>query len=83
MLGCLGFVIGAKLFQDPAVLPELVINIPHNVMGIGIEAVVKGVPAHIGTKLFIDPAHKGFTAFLAIVHVFSVSPEHVKPWQCA
>ena len=83
MLGCLGFIVWAKLFQNPAVLPELVIYIPHQVMGIGIEAVVKAVAAHVATKLFVDPPHQGFAAFLAIVHVFSVWPEHLTPRQCA
>jgi hypothetical protein len=75
VLGGFSFFIGAKLFQDPAVLSKLVINVPHNVVRIRIEPVIEAVPAHIGAKLFVDPARKRFTAFLAIHHILFVSPE--------
>ena len=83
MLGSFGFFIGAKLFQNPAVLPKLVIDVSHDVVRIRIEPVVEAVPAHVGAKLFVDPTREGFTALLAIDHILFVSPDCLQPGQCA
>ncbi|HWV28226.1 MAG TPA: hypothetical protein VN038_01180 [Dyadobacter sp.] len=77
MLGGFGFIIGAKLFQNPPILPELVINVSDNVVRIRIETVIEAVPAHIGAELFVDPTREGSTAFLAINHILFVLPDRL------
>lgn len=49
--------------QNSAVFTQGVVNIPHDVVAVTVEAVVESAPALIGAKLLIGAAHDLIAAF--------------------
>lgn len=82
LLCSFAFIIRTEHFKDSAVLSKPVVDVSNDVISIGIEPVVKTVPAEIAAKLLIKSARDGLSAFLAIFHVLLIgrAPE---AWQCA
>jgi hypothetical protein len=47
--------VGTKFFEYPAIAAKLIVNVPDDVVTVGIEPVVEAVPAHICAKFLVNP----------------------------
>jgi hypothetical protein len=63
IFGNFRFVFLTGFFQNPPIFSERVIDVPHQIIGVGIEFIVVRIAAQVRTKLFIRPADDLFSAF--------------------
>lgn len=54
---------GIQFRQDPVIPPQPVVDIPHEIVAVLVDLIIKGIATAVTTELFVLAAHDFFGAF--------------------